>query len=43
VRIAHPITRIRGPFAFWAAAGVALLVSHDAIYLAQVGPGAGLA
>jgi hypothetical protein len=43
VRIAYPIIRIRGRLAFWAAAGVALLVSHDAIYLVQVGPGASLA
>jgi hypothetical protein len=36
-------TRARGPIAFWAMAGVALLVSHDAIFLAQLGPGQGLA
>ena len=35
--------RIRGPVAFWALAGVALLLSHDAVFLAQVGPGEGLA
>jgi hypothetical protein len=29
-------------FAFWALAGVALLVSHDAIWLMQVGPGEAL-
>ena len=28
---------------FWALAGVALLVSHDVVYLVQVGPGAELA
>lgn len=28
--------------AFWALAGVALLVSHDAVFLAQTGPGEGL-
>lgn len=28
---------------FWALAGLALLVSHDAVYLVQVGPGAELA
>lgn len=33
------MTRLRGPVAFWAAAGVALLASHDLIYLVQVGPG----
>ena len=32
----------RGPVAFWAAAGVALLASHDAIFLAQMGPGQAL-
>lgn len=31
--------RIRGPIAFWALAGIALLVSHDAIFFVQVGPG----
>lgn len=39
MRIGRPFARIRGPFASWAAAGVALLVSHDAIFLVQVGPG----
>jgi hypothetical protein len=29
--------------AFWALAGVTLLISHDAIWLTQVGPGEGLA
>lgn len=33
------LSRARGPIAFWALAGVALLVSHDAVFLAQVGPG----
>ena len=37
------IARARGRFAFWAPAGVALLASHDAIYLIQVGPGQELA
>lgn len=37
------IARARGRFAFWALAGVALLASHDAIYLIQVGPGQELA
>jgi hypothetical protein len=35
--------RAPGRLAFWALAGVALLVSHDAVYLAQVGPGSELA
>ena len=30
---------LRGPIAFWALAGVALLVSHDAIFFVQHGPG----
>lgn len=30
---------LRGPIAFWALAGLALLVSHDAVFLAQIGPG----
>jgi hypothetical protein len=37
-----PSNRSRGSFAFWALAGVTLLVSHDAILLAQVGPGQSL-
>lgn len=37
-----PHSPTRGSFAFWALAGVALLVSHDAILLAQVGPGQSL-
>ncbi len=35
--------RTRARIAFWALAGVALLISHDAIWLTQVGPGEGLA
>ena len=42
MRIGRQLARIRGPFAFWAAASVALLVSHDAIFLVQVGPGQSL-
>jgi hypothetical protein len=34
---------LRERLAFWALAGVALLLSHDAIFLAQVGPGEPLA
>jgi hypothetical protein len=34
---------VRGRAAFWAAAGVALLASHDAVFIAQDGPDAGLA
>jgi hypothetical protein len=33
----------RNRLAFWALAGAALFVAHDAIYLAQVGPGQSLA
>ena len=33
------LNRARGRIAFWALAGLALLVSHDAVFLAQVGPG----
>jgi hypothetical protein len=44
VTIPQPfLARFRGPVAFWAAAGVSLLVSHDAVYLAQLGPGHALA
>jgi ABC-type amino acid transport system permease subunit len=35
--------RLRGPIAFWALAGLALLVSHDAVFLVQIGPGERLA
>lgn len=35
--------RTRGRIAFWALAGVVLLVSHDAVFLAQLGPGRDLA
>ncbi len=40
---AHQLSRIRGPVAFWGLAGVALLLSHDAVFLVQVGPGEALA
>lgn len=33
---------LRGPIAFWALAGVALLVSHDVIFFVQYGPGESL-
>jgi hypothetical protein len=36
------LRRLPPPFAFWALAGVALLISHDAIWLMQVGPGEAL-
>ncbi len=36
-------TRTRERVAFWALAGVALLISHDAVWLVQVGPGEDLA
>lgn len=41
--MARLITRVRGPVAFWAVVGVASLISHDAVFLAQVGPGNELA
>jgi hypothetical protein len=37
-----PHSPTRGSFAFWALAGVVLLVSHDGILLAQLGPGQSL-
>ena len=40
--IALLLARIRGPIALWTLAGVSLLASHDAIFLAQVGPGKAL-
>jgi hypothetical protein len=43
MRIAALASRHRGPISFWALAGAALLVSHDAVYLVQVGPGERLA
>lgn len=39
MRIGALIARIPPRLAFWALAGVALLVSHDTIFLVQVGPG----
>ncbi|MDQ2673091.1 MAG: hypothetical protein M3Y40_00360 [Chloroflexota bacterium] len=36
------LRRLPPRFAFWALVGVALLVSHDAIWLTQVGPGEAL-
>ena len=41
--MARLLARVRGPVAFWALAGIALLVSHDAVFLVQVGPGHELA
>jgi len=43
MRIAALPARFRGPISFWALAGMALLLSHDAVYLVQVGPGERLA
>ena len=43
MRIVPVPSHLRGPIAFWALAGVALLVSHDAVFLAQMGPGEALA
>ncbi len=39
MRIGASFARIPPRLAFWALAAVALFVSHDAIFLAQVGPG----
>ena len=39
MKVSGFLARLRGPVAFWALAGVALLASHDAIFMAQVGPG----
>jgi hypothetical protein len=35
-------TALRGPICFWALAGLALLLSHDAVFAAQIGPGEAL-
>ena len=35
-------TALRGPMCFWALAGLALLVSHDAVFAAQMGLGQAL-
>src|SRR6187431_1786346 len=39
MRIAATLARIPPRVAFWATAGVALFLSHDAVFLVQVGPG----
>ena len=39
MRIAALSREVQARIAFWALAGVALLVSHDAVFLAQLGPG----
>ena len=39
MRIAATLARIPPRVAFWAMAGVALFLSHDAVFLVQVGPG----
>ena len=36
------MSSVRGPAAFWALAGLALLISHDATFLVQLGPGQSL-
>lgn len=41
--IASTLARIPPRLSFWALAAVALLLSHDAIFLAQTGPGESLA
>ena len=33
---------VRNRLAFWALAGLALFVAHDAVFLAQIGPGQAL-
>lgn len=43
MKIRPTLARVPPPLAFWALAGVALLGSHDAIFLAQAGPGQSLA
>lgn len=43
MRIGATLARIPPRLAFWALAAVALLVSHDAIFLVQIGPGEALA
>src|SRR5688572_30297750 len=43
MRTGTPPKRIPPRLAFWALAGVALFLSHDAIFLVQIGPGEGLA
>ena len=43
MRIGTALARISPRLAFWALAGVALFLSHDAIFLAQAGPGEDLA
>ena len=42
MRIGAALGRIPAGLAFWAMAGVALFLSHDAIFLIQLGPGAEL-
>ncbi len=42
-RIGAALARIPRGVAFWALAGAALLISHDAIFLVQLGPGEDLA
>lgn len=39
VRIGATLGRLLTPIAFWAMSGVALLLSHDAVFLVQLGPG----
>ncbi|MEO5986419.1 MAG: hypothetical protein ABIW50_03005 [Candidatus Limnocylindria bacterium] len=42
MRLTNLLARISPRIAFWALAGVVLLASHDAIFLAQLGPGEAL-
>jgi hypothetical protein len=42
MRIGAALAQVPPCLAFWALAGIALLLSHDAIFLAQIGPGQSL-
>jgi hypothetical protein len=39
MRIGATLGRVPAPIAFWAVAGVSLFLSHDAVFLVQIGPG----
>ena len=39
MRIGATLGRVPAPITFWALTGVALFLSHDAVFLVQVGPG----
>jgi len=42
VKIEATLARVPSRLAFWALAGVALFLSHDAVYAVQIGPGESL-